>query len=156
VHQVAGSAADRPPLEEDMMSKLQDMLRTHYDAVNSGDLDAAVAVFDADVETQTPNGTMKGVEEFRAFGQVFQKAVPDNRMRVVRSFEVGDTIIVEGVYSGTQTGPLESPNGTIPPSGQAFSFPYVDVLTERDGLFVSHHIYWDNVTFLAQIGALPG
>jgi ketosteroid isomerase-like protein len=47
------------------MSKIQDMLQTHYDAVNSGDLDAAVAVFDADVETQTPHGPMKGIDEVR-------------------------------------------------------------------------------------------
>jgi steroid delta-isomerase-like uncharacterized protein len=137
------------------MSKIQDMLQTHFDAVNSGVLDAAVAVFDADVETQTPNGTMKGIDEFRSLGEVFKRAAPDNRMRAVRMFEVGDTIIVEGIYSGTQTGPLETPNGTVAASGHAFSFPYVDVLTERNGKFVSHHIYWDNVTFLGQIGALP-
>jgi hypothetical protein len=29
------------------------------------------------------------------------------------------------------------------------------VLQARDGRFVSHHIYWDNASFLGQIGVLP-
>jgi len=56
------------------------------------------------------------------------------------------------VYSGTHTGPLVGPGGTIPATGRAFSFPFCDVLRAREGKFVSHHIYWDNVTFLAQLG----
>ena len=92
---------------------------------------------------------------FRALGEAFLAAVPDMRHEIVRTFEDGDTIVVEGVYAGTQTGPLETPQGTIPPSGKAFAFRYVDVLQARDGKCVSHRVYWDNVTFLAQIGAVP-
>ena len=75
---------------------------------------------------------------------------------MLRTFEVGDTIIVEGTYSGTQTGPLVGPGSTIPATGKAFSFPYVDILQARDGKVISHRIYWDNVTFLSQLGVLPG
>ena len=39
--------------------------------------------------------------------------------------------------------------------GRAFSFPYVDIVTARDGKVVSHRVYWDNVTFLAQLGLMP-
>lgn len=138
------------------MTQLQDLLKAHYDAINAGDLDAAAAVFDPDVQTETPSGALKGIDEFRALGEAFQTAAPDNRMRVVNSYESGDTIIVEGVYSGTHTGPLVGPAGTIPATGNAFAFPYVDILRARDGKFVTHHIYWDNMAFLAQLGVLPG
>jgi steroid delta-isomerase-like uncharacterized protein len=137
------------------MSRLQDMLDAHYDAVNSGDLDAALAVFADDCEIVTPNGTTRGVAAQRALGEAFQVAAPDNRLTPVSTYEAGDTIIVEGIYTGTHTGPLTGPEGTIPPSGRSFSFTYCDVLRARDGKFVSHHIYWDNASFLGQIGALP-
>jgi ketosteroid isomerase-like protein len=134
------------------MSQLQEMLDTHYAGVNAGDLDVALSVFDPECETVTPDGATKGTAAFRALGEAFRAAAPDNRLEAVRTFEAGDTIVVEGVYSGTHTGPLAGPGGTIPATGRAFSFPFCDVLRARDGKFVSHHIYWDNVTFLAQLG----
>ena len=137
------------------MSQLEQMLDAHYAGVNSGDLDAALLVFDADCEIVTPDGTMRGADAQRALGEAFRTAAPDNQIKALRTFEAGDTIIVEGVYSGTHTGPLVGPAGTIPATGRAFSFPYVDVLQARDGMFVSHRIYWDNVTFLAQLGLMP-
>ena len=137
------------------MSDLLSMVHGHYAALNHGDLDEATAYFDDDVETITPGGTLHGVAAFRALGEGFLAAVPDMHHDIVRTFEDGDTIVVEGVYSGTQTGPLQSPQGTIPASGNAFAFPYVDILQAKDGKCVSHRVYWDNVTFLAQIGAIP-
>ena len=137
------------------MSQLAQMLETHYAGVNSGDLDAALSVFDPECEIVTPDGTMTGAAAQRAIGETFRTAAPDNRLKALRTFEAGDTIIVEGVYSGTHTGPLVGPAGTIPATGRAFSFPFVDILQARDGKFVSHRIYWDNVTFLAQLGLMP-
>jgi len=32
----------------------------------------------------------------------------------------------------------------------------VDIFRVRDGKFVSHHIYFDQMTFLAQLGLMPG
>lgn len=137
------------------MSELARLLKGHYDGVNSGDLDAAMAVFDPECENLTPNGEMKGVQAFRELGEAFRTAAPDNHLEILRTFEAGDTIIVEGVYSGTHTGPLATPAGPIPATGRRFSFPYVDFMQARDGRFVSHRIYWDNVTFLSQLGVIP-
>ena len=137
------------------MSQLEQMLNTHYAGINSGDLDTALSVFDPECEILTPNGTMRGAPAQRALGEAFRTAAPDNQIKALRTFESGDTIIVEGVYSGTHTGPLVGPAGTIPATGRAFSFPYVDVLQAHDGMFISHRIYWDNVTFLAQLGVMP-
>ena len=137
------------------MSVLTELLDAHYAGVNTGDLDAALAVFDPDCEIMTPDGAMTGVAAQRALGEAFRRAAPDNHLTALRTFEAGDTILVEGVYTGTHTGPLIGPNGTIPPTGRPFSFPYCDVLQARDGKFVSHRIYWDNATFLGQLGLAP-
>jgi steroid delta-isomerase-like uncharacterized protein len=137
------------------MSDLLSLVHSFYDAMNHGDLDGVDPLFAEDVETITPGGTLRTRAEWRAMGAAFLAAVPDMHHDIVRTFEDGDTIVVEGVYSGTQTGPLQSPQGTIPASGKAFAFPYVDILQVRDGTCVAHRVYWDNVTFMAQIGAMP-
>jgi steroid delta-isomerase-like uncharacterized protein len=137
------------------MSALLDIVTTHYRGMESGDLDLGAFGFDSDVVTQTPNGTLQGVAEFRGLMDAFWTAAPDSRHRIVRATETGDTIVVEGVYSGTHTGSLASPQGPIPATGQAFAFPYADVFQVRDGKVASHAIYWDNMTFLGQLGLLP-
>jgi ketosteroid isomerase-like protein len=137
------------------MSELLDLVHTLYRGMETNDLDLAMSVFDPDVETAIPNSSLTGSADLRGLLGAFLTAVPDNRLRIIRHLEDGDTILIEATYSGTHTGPLVSPSGTIPPTEQAFSFPYADVLTARAGKVVTRHIYWDNVTFLSQLGVLP-
>jgi len=137
------------------MSELQRLVRIHYEGVNSGDLDAAGSVFAEDCETTSPYGTLQGIEAFRQMGEAFRAAAPDNRIEALRTWEAGDAVIVEGVYTGTHTGPLAGPGGVIPASGRSFSLPYVDIFQARDGKLVSHRMYWDNAAFLAQLGLMP-
>ena len=125
---------------------------TVYQHLNSHDLDALEAYVADDVETHTPGGVLKTRDEWRAFGEAFYTAVPDAKHEQIRTFEDGETVIVEGVFSGTQTGPLVMDNGTLPASGNAFAFPYVDIFELSDGICVSHRVYWDNAGFLMQLG----
>lgn len=134
------------------MGQHRSFVDTVYPLLNAFDLDAIEQHFAEDVETQSPGGTLKSRDEWRAMAEVFHTCAPDARHEVVRCFEDGDTVVVEGVYSGTQTGPLVTEGGTLPPSGNAFAFPYADFFQLRDGICVSHRIYWDNVGFMMQLG----
>jgi ketosteroid isomerase-like protein len=58
-------------------------------------------------------------------------------------------------HRGTHTGPLVGPADAIPATGPSFSYPFCDVLQARDGTFIAHRIYWDNATFLGQLGLMP-
>jgi ketosteroid isomerase-like protein len=136
------------------MSTLTDLVHIHYDAINSNDLDRALEIFDENVVTEAPDGTLHGLAPFRAMGEVFLAAAPDQKMTIRHIYEAGDSVIVEGDYAGTHTGPLAAPQGTIPPTGRAFSFPFADVFTVKGGKVVRHAIYWDNVRFMAQLGLM--
>jgi steroid delta-isomerase-like uncharacterized protein len=138
------------------MSDLLSLVHATYAALNAGDFDAVRPYFADDVETMSPGGTLHSLEEWRAMGDAFLTAVPDMHHEIVRTFEDADTIVVEGIYSGTQTGPLVGPTGTLPPSGKAFAFPYVDIFHTTEGKVTTHHIYWDNLGFMAQLDALTG
>jgi steroid delta-isomerase-like uncharacterized protein len=135
------------------MGSLLDLIQQHYDHVAKGDLDATLALFAEDVETVAPGGVLEGRDGFRQLAEAFDTAMSDKRHEIVRSFEVGDTVIVEGVFSGRHSGPMITPEGTLPATGNEVSFPYADFLQARDGVFVSHRVYWDNAALMAQLTA---
>ena len=121
------------------MSELENLLKTHYAGINAGDLDTAVSVFDPDCETVTPDGPLKGLEAFRAMGEAFRTAAPDNHIEAVRTFEAGDTIIVEGTYSGTHTGPLLG----VAATGRRFEYAGAAFFTVEDGRLASAWVLGD-------------
>jgi ketosteroid isomerase-like protein len=136
-----------------MTTQRLDIVRSHFDNMEAGDLDASLRHFSPDVETVTPGGVLKGIEEFRGLGETFGTAMSEMRHEIVRSYEVGDTVVVEGVFSGRHTGPMATPEGEIPPSGNQVSFTYADFWDFAGDLCVAHRIYWDNVALMAQLGA---
>ena len=138
------------------MSERRTIVDRHYDGINRHDIGLAVAVLADDVESILPGAPpMKGIEPFNRYVNVFMTAAPDAHIEGNRYYESGDTIVVEGVYSGTHTGPLWTPNGEVPPTGRHFEFPFCDILQARGGKVVSHRVYFDQVVFLAQLGLIP-
>jgi predicted ester cyclase len=108
-----------------------------------------------DVENQFPGaapGSVNGIEGHKRFVGPFLKAFPDARITIVSTMEAGDTIVTEGVYGGTHTGPMEGPQGTIPPTGRKIELPFADIFKVRGGKVVAHHLYFDQMTFMAQLG----
>jgi predicted ester cyclase len=84
----------------------------------------------------------------------FNGAFPDGRMEVDRTVESGDEVCTLGRFKGTHTGDLVSPNGTIPASGNALDLPFADYFRVVDGEIVAQESVFDQMTLLAQIGAL--
>jgi steroid delta-isomerase-like uncharacterized protein len=126
-----------------------------YEDFNSGDIDAAVAAFSEDLETIDPGmGTVHGIEPFREYLQTFKRAMPDARAVVEQMFEAGDSVIVEGRFVGTHTGPLASPDGDIEPTGASVDLRFADVSRVDDGKIVAYHTYYDQLGMLTQLGLM--
>jgi steroid delta-isomerase-like uncharacterized protein len=127
------------------------------DAFNEADWDALRAAVVPDVvyvEAGTGRRT-EGVDDYLALCRGWKEAFPDVRGTVERSLEGADVVAQDVIWEGTQTGPLATPNGTVPPSGRRVSVGATVWATERDGRVaeVSHHL--DVMTLMAQIGAIP-
>ncbi|MFJ7076318.1 nuclear transport factor 2 family protein [Streptomyces sp. NPDC098781] len=61
------------------------------------------------------------------------QSVPDGTYESVHAYEVGDTAIDEGVFSGRNTGPIQLPDGrTLPPAQKEISIRGVDFATVDD------------------------
>jgi hypothetical protein len=56
-------------------------------------------------------GKVEGLDAVRRYLAGLKEAVPDARAIVERGFEVGDTAIVEGRFTGTGPPPSSQPHG---------------------------------------------
>jgi steroid delta-isomerase-like uncharacterized protein len=138
------------------MAELRAIIERYYDAFNRGDLDEAAKAFSPNIETTEPSvGTMRGADAWKAYGAGFKRAMPDARLNLKSAVEQGNTIAVEGVFTGTHTGPMMTPNGELPATGRSIALPYLDVYTAEGGLLVTHRVYYDQMTMLAQLGLIP-
>jgi ketosteroid isomerase-like protein len=63
--------------------------------------------------------------------------------------------MTEGVYSGTHTGVLATPQGDLLPTGRKLELRFRDVFQVKAGKAVAHRLYFDNVEFLTQLGLMP-
>ena len=137
------------------MSEQRAIVEQFYERFGEGDLDAATAVFAAEVRITDPGlGTVEGLPALHDYLDGFKGPVPDARAIVERMFEVGDTVIVEGRFTGTNTGPLAGPDGELPPSGRRVDLPFADFARLSDGKIVEYHTYYDQVGLLTQLGIM--
>jgi steroid delta-isomerase-like uncharacterized protein len=132
------------------------LLREVLDALSAHDLDRVAAVVDERFEFADVGG---GDEthtraEWRAFCGRFVKAFPDLSQDVTNLVAAGDSAFAEVVARGTHTGPLETPDGDIPPTGRGIEVRFCVVVRARDGLLVDGREYYDSATLLSQLGLL--
>ena len=68
-------------------------------------------------------------------------------------FGSGNQTAVTGVFEGTFTKPMpDGKGGFIQPTGKAFRIPMATIGIWKGGLMVEEHLFWDNKTYLDQIG----
>jgi len=139
------------------MSDARRLAEAHYREMNEKDFSAAGDIFSPDVETIEPgSGSLVGLEACVAHSQAFASAFPDVRMEVVSVTEDHDRVVLESVMAGTNTGPLQTPQGELPPTGKSVRLDLCDVYEAEAGRIRRHRIYYDQMGFLAQLGMAPG
>ena len=123
------------------------------EAFNDGDWDALRDLFAS--ATYDELGTQRSLtgEAIVEALQSWRTAMPDARGKVTSVTESGNQVVLELVWEGTQTGELETPAGTIPPSGRHQTTPAAFVFEFENGELKEARHYFDMLTFLQQIGA---
>ena len=79
---------------------------------------------------------------------------PDTRIKLHPiKFGSGEYTAVTGLMEGTFTKPLPTGNGQfIQPTGKAFKLPMATIGIWKDGVITEEYLYWDNQTYLSQMG----
>jgi steroid delta-isomerase-like uncharacterized protein len=138
------------------MSEARDLAEAHYRSFNERDFSRAAEIYSPDLVTIEPgSGTMEGIDAFMAHTSVFTTGFPDAQLEVLSVTDGDDRVVIEGCFVGTNTGPLLTPNGELPPTGRGLRLPYCDVWHAEAGRITKHQIYYDQMGFLAQLGLIP-
>jgi|ERR671925_2211400 predicted ester cyclase len=121
-------------------------------AINAHDAAAIGALYAEGAGLKEPAGEFMGREAVVQYWERFFEAFPDLSVRDTFKAENGDTAINEWTASGTNSGPMETPEGTIPATGRPVTIVGCDLLTVSEGLITEHRAHYDQLGFMSQLG----
>jgi steroid delta-isomerase-like uncharacterized protein len=99
---------------------------------------------------------LRGRDSVRQDLADFVRAFPDLEFRVINKLVSGDRAAVEGVGTGTQDGPIQSPTGTIPATHKRVNIPFSAHLRfDASGRITEERRYYDLAGLLQQLGMTP-
>ncbi|MFJ8634739.1 ester cyclase [Streptomyces sp. NPDC093568] len=127
-------------------------------AVTAADSESLVGLYAKDAVAVTPDGgELHGRDDIVEYWRQMTQAIPDGTYESLHAYEVGDTAIDEGVFSGRNTGPIQLPDGrTLPATQKEIRIRGVDFATvDESGQIVDYRLYFDEMEFLGQLGLLP-
>jgi hypothetical protein len=110
-----------------------------------------------DVKVNWPDGHFTvGIEKhIQDLAAMFVYA-PDTRIKqhpVRFGNSTGEWTAVTGIFEGTFTKPMPIGNGKfIQPTGKAFKMPMCTIGHWKDGVMIEEYLFWDNQTYMNQIG----
>jgi predicted ester cyclase len=161
--QSPGDAADRPgehtraqtEAERANLANFDDLdfnvyTGAHWDQFNRSHAENIVVHY--------PDGsTTTGLEDHLNMLRPQFEFAPDTRIQQhpIRIAQ-GDMTAVSGVMEGTFTQSMRLPGGqTIQPTGKSFRLEMATIGRWENGVMVEEWLYWDNQTFMQQIGLAP-
>jgi predicted ester cyclase len=137
------------------MGQTKNLVDQAWKSLEASDLDGFVGFCRPNVECRQAGMTFRGPAALHTMLEGFFQAFPDMRHEVLDWVEAGDTIALELRITGTHTGTLPTPNGPVPPTGRSLNLESVDYIKMVDGKIASWHAYYDQLSFMAQLGLLP-
>lgn len=137
------------------MGQAKELVDRVWAAIEAGDLGPLDDLLTADVEQVGPGWDLRGVEATRGLLAAYLAAFPDLRHEVVAWAETGESVAVELRLSGTHTGPLQTPDGGVAPTGRSIVIRSCDMITVRAGRVSSWRAYFDQLNFMGQLGLVP-
>ena len=128
--------------------------RTLIDAYNTRDFDRLDAILapDAEVRNVATGEVYRGADAMKRYQRNWATAFPESKVEIATLVGCGETVTMEYVGRGRQTGPLDTPQGRIEPTGRSVELPLCDVLTVRNGRITGGRTYYDVATLLRQLG----
>jgi predicted ester cyclase len=139
------------------MGEVLDLTKEALERNDAGDVDGFVALQAADCEWLTPDGPLHGRDAVREYVERFRAAFPDGRHSIDRALEAGDSVAIEGTWSGTHTGAFATPQGDVPPTGRAVRMTFALFVRGEPAAGEASRVamYMDQLALAAQLGILP-
>ena len=125
-----------------------------YQLFSNNQFDQVLALATEDIEVVlNPFGqTFHGREGFSNFMQGFKGAFPDLQIDITHQVATENEVVNEFKARGTQTDPMMTPAGEIPPTGRTVEFIVCEVWSVKNGKIASLHNYQDAASIMRQLG----
>ena len=138
------------------MANVIEIAKAAITAYNEKDWDKTRALLAADAlyDEKATNRRLEGAGQVIEAFQGWANAFPDSKATFIREFASGDTAVLELVWKGVHTGPLQTPTGVIPASNKPIEMPACEVFRVECEKIKSSSHYFDMLTLLKQIGAM--
>ena len=132
--------------------KLVDQLWEHFE---SGAVDRLHEICEPDLLTTMPgspplHGPQATVDVLRMYIAAFS----DMKHEVLETIESEDGIAVRLRVSGTQTGAMQMPQSTLPPTGRSVVWDSENFVKIRNGRIAEWRTYYDQLEALKQLGLM--
>ncbi len=136
---------------------IEALARRQHEAWNARDFDAIVELThpDATLTLAGSGEVLRGKEGARRYAQMWAEGFPDGKITEATYIAQGNTVCSEFIGRGTQTGPLNGPAGTIPPTGKSITLPYCEVMEFKGDKLIALRAYTDMAGLLTQLGVMP-
>ncbi|ALV31231.1 ester cyclase [Streptomyces sp. CdTB01] len=96
--------------------------------------------------------TLQGPEGFTRLAKAMFDAMPDGKYTLDRLTTQGDTVVIEYTTTGTQTGDLALPAGTLPATGRHVTVHACDIYEIHEGKIHEGRAYLDTGAIMTQLG----
>ena len=138
------------------MANIEDIVKRGSELFNAHDIDGLMELYAPNAEFRGPgNMVFKGHGEIRRFTEGWIQGFPDCKVKAVNRHVAGNTVVEEGIFTGTHTGVFPTPMGDIPPTGKRVEGEYVDVFEFAGDKLVSDRLTFDRMQMMEQLGLVP-
>ncbi len=121
---------------------------------NEGDLKSADKVMHPECVIRYPNLPDKivGLEAYKEYDKTTRMIFPDFKMSIDDFFVKGNKIVSYWSLDATNTGPLVTPMGKLPPTNKKIHISGIAVSHIVDGKIKEDVAYFDMLNFMQQLG----
>jgi steroid delta-isomerase-like uncharacterized protein len=137
---------------------LEQVAKQWVEKFNAHDMKGLMTLYTDDAVNAQPHlpAPIKGKHAIEEDLGGFMKAFPDIRITADHVSVSGNVVAMEWTVTGTHTGPLAGPTGTISPTNRKLKIRGAEFTTHNaQGLIVDERGYFDLVSFMTQLGAMP-
>jgi len=135
---------------------MMELVRKHLAALDGSDWNTFKADFATGFEYEgNVPGKRVSADELLATAKKWKVAFPDMKTTILHEYQAGDDAVAEVEWTGTQKGVLEAAFGTVPASNKPVRVRGVMIYRFKDGKITEARGYYDALTLLKQLGAMP-
>jgi steroid delta-isomerase-like uncharacterized protein len=134
-----------------------ELARKHHEEVwSKGNLVVADKIYSNEILRHSADQQdLQGREPYKQFMMGTRGAFPDWKETVENVIASGDLVATKVLITGTMTGTLQGPEGTLTPTGKRLEVPCAVFFRIANGKIMEIWGYYDSVPFLKALGVLP-